>query len=210
MKRISKIEIISDLDLSPLNQYIGKSCSEINNKLDLRVNLTGKSFARLVVDYMIEKCSITIDSSRYEYRMIRVDQFGKAKNPSSFKITNYHKIIQEEWDTSDFKKLLEPTYVFFVITHGSPDASIFRGYVIHKFTDEEMESAKKVWIDTQDKIRKGVYDRFLTDKDTGTFFFKIHAASVSCQTDAPKAGQEIIRSFWISRSLISKIVSEIH
>ena len=209
MKRISKIEIPPELDLSPLEKYVCKSCTEINKELDLGVNLTGKSFVRLIVDRMIKKCGIMIDSSKYEYQMLRVDQFGKAKNPSSLRITDYRKIINEEWDTSDFKNLLEPTHIFFVVTHGSPDTSIFKGFVIHKFTKEEMESARDVWTDTRDKIREGVYDRFLTDKDTGTFFFKIHAASVSCQTDAPKAGQEIIRSFWISRNLISKIVSEL-
>ena len=210
MKRISKIEIAPELDLSPLEEHIGKSCAELNNELDLGVSLTGKSYVRLIVNRMIERCGISIDPSKYEYKMIRVDQFGKAKNPSSLRITDYRKIVHEEWDTSDFKKLLEPTHIFFVVTHGSPESSIFKGYVIHKFTDEEMESAKEVWTDTRDKIRDGIYDRFLSDKDTGTFFFKIHAASVSCQTDAPKAGQEIIRSFWISRNLISRIVSELH
>ena len=209
MKRISKIEIAPELDLSPLEEYIGKSCTKINNELGLNVNLTGKSFVRLIVDRMIKKCGITIDSSKYVYKMVRVDRFGRAKNPSSLRITDYHKIIHESWATSDFKKLIEPTHIFFVVTHGSPDTSIFKGFVIHKFTDEEMESAKEVWTDTRDKIRDGIYDRFLSDKDTGTFFFKIHAASVSCQTDAPKAGQEIVRSFWISHSLISKIVSEL-
>lgn len=209
MKRISKIEPESVLNLSPLDAYIGKSCAEINSELDLGVSMTGKSFVRLIVDRMIVKLDVSIPSPKYEYKMIRVDQFGKAKNPSSLKITDYRKIILEEWETSDFKKLLEPTHVFFVVTHGSPETSIFKGYVVHDFTEAEMQSAKEVWTDTRDKIREGVYDRFLSDKDTGTFFFKIHAASVACQTDAPKSGQEIIRSFWISRNLISKIVSEV-
>ena len=141
MKRISKIEISPELDLSPLEKYIGKSCTEINNELRLGVSMTGKSFVRLIVDRMIDKCGVIIDSSKYEYKMIRVDQFGRAKNPSSLRITDYRKIVHEEWDTSDFKRLLEPTHIFFVVTHGSPDASIFRGFVIHKFTDEEMDSA---------------------------------------------------------------------
>lgn len=208
MKRISRIAC--ELNLSPLDGFVGKSCAEINSELDLGVNMTGKSFVRSIINRMIDKCGVEIDALKYDYKMVRVDQFGIAKNPSSFKVTDYHKIIEEEWETSDFRKLLEPTYVFFVVTHGSPETSIFKGYVIHKFSDDEMESAREVWIDTRDKIRNGIYDRFLTDKDTGTFFFKIHAASVTCQTDAPKGGQEIYRSFWISRTLISKIVSEVH
>lgn len=210
MKRISKIENISELDLSPLDKYIGKSCASINNELELGVSLTGKSYVRLIIDWMIIKCGIIVDSPDYEYKMIRVDQFGKAKNPSPFKITDYYKIIQEEWITSEFKKLLEPTYIFFIVTYGNPETSIFEGYTIHKFTDDEMKSAEYVWTDTRNKIRDGIYNRFLSDKDTGSFFFKIHASSVSNQVDAPKGGQQVLRSFWISRNLISSIISESH
>jgi hypothetical protein len=144
VKRISKIEPESILDLSPFDAYIGKNCAEINSELGLGVSMTGKSFVRLIIDMMIEKLNISIPSPKYEYKMIRVDQFGRAKNPSSLKITDYRKIILEEWETSDFKKLLEPTHFFFVVTHGSPDTSIFKGYVVNDFTEAEMQSAKEV------------------------------------------------------------------
>jgi len=209
MRRITRIVMDPVPDLSPLDAYIGKSCAQINSELGLGINMFGKSFVRYIIDRMISKCDIHIESPRYEYKMIRVDQFGRAKNPASMRITDYHEIINEEWETSDLRKMLEPTYIFFVVTHGSPQDSIFKGYVIHTFTDEEMESARYVWKDTRDKIREGTYDRFLTDKDTGTFFFKIHATSVSDQTDAPGGGREVIRSFWISRTLISRIVSDV-
>jgi len=207
MKRISKI--VSDLDLSSLDRFIGMSCSAINTELELGVELSSKSFARSIISKMIEKTGTSIDSQKYDYKMIRVDQLGYAKNPSPFKVTDYYKILNEEWETSEFKQLLKLTYIFFVVTHGSPETSIFKGYVIHDFTDEEMDSAKIVWLDTQDKIRNGIYDRFLTDKDTGTFFFKIHAASVTSQTSVPGGGNEPFRSFWISRKLISSIVSHV-
>ena len=139
MKRISRIAC--ELNLSPLDRFVGKSCAEINSELDLGVNMTGKSFVRSIINRMIDKCGVEIDALKYDYKMVRVDQFGIAKNPSSFKVTDYHKIIEEEWETSDFRKLLEPTYVFFVVTHGNPETSIFKGYVIHKFSDDEMESA---------------------------------------------------------------------
>ena len=141
--------------------------------------------------------------------MVRVDGFGRAKNGTSLKVTDYQKIVHEEWEDSELKRLLQPTHVFLVVTHGAPDTSIFKGYVVHDFTDDEMRSAKEVWTDTRDKIRDGTYDRFLTDKDTGTFFFKIHATSVSRRTSAPRGNQEIPRSFWISKNLISKIVSDV-
>ena len=210
MKRISRIELEPELDLSPMDAYIGKSCAEIDSELSLEINPAGKSYVRLIIEGMIEKLKIDIPSPKYEYKMIRVNQFGKAKNPSPYKVTNYHEIILEKWETSEFKKLLEPTYIFFVVTHGSPDTSIFKGYITHNFTKSEMQSAEYVWADTRDKIREGIYDRFLTEKETKTFFFKIHANSVSDRTSAPNSSQETIRSFWISKSLISEIISELY
>ena len=142
--------------------------------------------------------------------MIRVDEFGYPKNPSPFKTTDYTSIIQEEWEDSEFKKLLEPTYIYFIVTHGTPESSIFKGYAIHEFSEKEIESAKNVWLDTRNKIRSGTYDRFLTDKETRTFFFKQHAASVASSVETPQGGLERVRSFWISRTLLSKIILPIH
>ena len=208
MKRISIISG-SKLDLTPLDEFIGKSCYDINSELSLGVNLHSRSFARAVIEKMLSSVGLRINPTDYQFKMIRVDQFGIAKNPSPFKVTDYHTILLENWESSEFRQLLMPTYIFFVVTHGAPDTSIFKGYVLHDFTDEELESARKVWLDTQEKIRNGNYDSFLTDKETGTFFFKIHAANVYCQVDAPRSGQEITRSFWMSRKLVSKIISEI-
>ncbi len=209
MKRISKIDSDLGIDLSPLDKYVGKSCSYVDSELNLGVNLLGKSFARLVLEGMIRECGIEINPHRYQYRMIRVDQYGKSKNPSPFKCTDYHAILIENWENSEFRSLLEPTYIFFVITHGSPENSIFKGYVLYDFDEDDLESARQVWEDTREKIRNGEFDRFLTDKDTGTFFFKIHASSVACQTDVPRGGKEIPRSFWISRNFISRIISSL-
>ncbi|MBR6214413.1 MAG: hypothetical protein IKQ67_07230 [Candidatus Methanomethylophilaceae archaeon] len=210
MKRISKIVVGPELDLSPLDDYVGKSCSRIDSELDLGVSRSSKTFAKTVIDRMVRSLGIELDPVRYQLKMVRVDEYGVPKNPTSLKVTDYHTIILEEWESSEFKQLLKPTYVFLVVTHGPPDSSVFKGYVIHDFTEDELESAKAVWTDTRDKIRDGVYDRFLSDKDTGTFFFKCHAANVSCQMDAPKIGKQIPRSFWISRKLLRKIVSDLY
>ncbi|MCI6025595.1 MAG: hypothetical protein PUK35_04470 [Methanomassiliicoccales archaeon] len=208
MKRISVVGS-QRLNLSPVDSFIGKSCAEINSELSLNVNLHSRSFARSVIERMLVNLGVTIEPVDYQFKMIRVDQYGNAKNPSPFKVTDYHTIISERWESSEFRQLLTPTYIFFVVTHGAPDGSIFKGYVLHDFTDEEMESARMVWLDTQEKIRNGMYDSFLTDKETGTFFFKIHAANVYCQVDAPRSGQEITRSFWMSRRMLSRIISKI-
>ncbi len=209
MKRISRINLVSDLDLSSLDRFIGMSCAEINSELDLKVSMTGKSYVRTIIDKMLVEFDIKLDPPRYEHKMIRVDSFGRAMNGTPLKVTDYQKIVHEKWEDSDFKKLLEPTHVFLVVTHGTPETSIFKGYVVYDFSNEDMKSAEEVWTDTRDKIRNGVYDRFLTDKDTGTFFFKMHTINVSRRVEAPSGEQEVPRSFWISKSLISRIVSNL-
>ncbi len=66
-----------------------------------------------------------------------------------------------------------------------------------------------VWRDTQSKVLAGDYDHFLTDKDAGTFFFKIHASNTYNRVWTPNGGMQVPRSFWISRALISKIVIDV-
>lgn len=78
MKRISRIAC--ELNLSPLDGFVGKSCAEINSELDLGVNMTGKSFVRSIINRMIDKCGVEIDALKYDYKIVRVDQFGIAKN----------------------------------------------------------------------------------------------------------------------------------
>ncbi len=210
MRRISKIVPNSNLDLSSLDQYIGKSCAELNSSLNIGAKISSKSFARQVIDGLIKKCMINFDLDRYQYKMIRIDQFGVPKNPSPFKITDYNKIILGDWGTSEFRQLLLPTYIYFLVTYGSPESSIFKGYVLHNFSDEELRSAEYVWTDTRDKIRNIDYDHFLTESDTGTFFFKCHASKVTCTTDAPGGSMQIYRSFWISKKLLSEIITAPH
>lgn len=207
MKRITPISYNIKVDFSIFDQYVGKNCVELNNELGLGVNLNSKSFARTIIERLLEHCQLSLDSSEYQFKMIRIDDIGHAKNPSSLKTTDYREIINEEWELSELNKLLRPTYLFFIVTYGPPDKSVFKGLVRYHFTDAELNSAREVWEDTRYKIKKGDYDNFLTDKDTGTFFFKIHASTVGNQIDTPTSGLETYRSFWISRRFLSRIIS---
>ena len=210
MKRISRIVVSHELNFTLLDKFVGKSCSTIDSELNLGLSRSSKTYAKTVMDKVVRYCGLDFESNKYQLRMIRVDDYGVPKNPAPLKTTDYHTIILEEWESSEFRQLLKPTYIFLVVTHGSPESSVFKGYITHDFTEEELESAKYVWTDTQNKIKKGVYDKFLSEKDTGTFFFKCHTASVSCQIDAPKISKQIPRSFWISKKLLKKIVSAVY
>ncbi len=209
MRRIPKLDMESTIDLSPLDRFVGMSCEEIDSTLELGVNLKGKSFARLVTEKMLSKSGVDFNPERYALKMIRVNSSGMPMNPTSLKVEDYEALMEEDWDSSQLKGLLGLTYVFFVVTHGSPQESFFKGYVLHRFSPSDIESARTVWSDTQSKILAGDYDHFLTDKDTGTFFFKIHASNTYNKVRTSNGGMQVPRSFWISRALISKIVIDV-
>lgn len=192
--------------LSQLDEYVGMTCSEIDGKLELGVNLRGRSFSKPLMDRLMEHLGIHIDPNRFIVRVIRIDALGESVNPSPFKVTDYEDLMRESWEGSMLKNLLSHTFVFLAIDEGRPETAVFRGYVVHRFDGAMMDSAKRVWDDTRDKVIRGDYSHFLTDKDTGTFFFKIHASKTEVKVHTNNGGYQNPRSFWISRNLLSDIL----
>ena len=202
MKRIMKL-VDDDLDLSVFDRFIGRFCSDIIIELSLEMNAASKSFLRTFVDKLVESPLVDFDTSNHIVKTVRMVRPLRVKESMSLRVVDYCSMIGQKWDNSDFRKELSKKYLFFVFEGvSSIDSTLFRGVIEYSFSEEDLREAERVWSDTISKMRDGNYDTFITEKESGTFFFKIHASTASDVVTIPGGGKSVKRSFWIAKKFI--------
>jgi len=203
MKKIAKLEN-ENLNLNSFSKFTGMHCSDIMKELSIDSGRASKNFLRVFVDKLITESGANIDNKEYIVKTIRMVQPHKTKESMSLRVVDYCSMVDQTWDISDFRKELSHTFVFFIFEGpASIDATVFKNVITYNFTEEDLMEAKKIWTDTILKIRANDYSSFISEKDTGTFFFKIHASTTSDVLPTPENGESVKRSFWIAKKFVN-------
>ena len=92
----------------------------------------------------------------------------------SFPAFGFKDISSENWEDSDLYKIVNSKFLFAVFEETEDTQSnglnyIFRGVKIWNMPNSDVETVKRVWKDTKDKINNGVELRFKSNKILNNF-----------------------------------------
>ena len=79
-------------------------------------------------------------------KTVRINVNGSITESMSFPAFDFKKLASEDWDTSEFKTMLEQTKFLFVIFRFQKDGSlVFDDLVFWNIPDEDIDEVQNVW-----------------------------------------------------------------
>ena len=149
------MEFINDT----IKKYIGKSQTEL--KTLFKIDSTAKNINTIIINRMFNLKGNLSDTEEFlksniQPRTVRIEKNGRIKESFPFPSFKYTELVNEEWETSEFRDRLENTkYLFFIFENNGEDY-IFKGVKLSNMPETDIEEyVKEVWLKTKDVILSG-------------------------------------------------------
>ena len=161
--------------LEMFEKFKGMSLSEMADSLGIVLNPTAKHFAALLTKAVLQ---IHLDAEIEEFdkagiiiKTVRLEPNDKPRQSISFPAFEYTHLVNETWETSDFKNYLDSKFllVFFQYDGAEDDSKstlYFKKAVFWNMPDTDIDVARDAWERTVRVVREGQIVRgFATDRN---------------------------------------------
>ncbi|NLK14470.1 MAG: DNA mismatch repair protein [Spirochaetales bacterium] len=207
----NRTESIDQIIKEAFCRHKGKDAFTICKDLGLPYNPKAKHFYAQIVKRILgadaNQRLYEFEAAGIQIKTVRIEVNGKNKESMSFKHMRYTEIVEQDWEDSDFYVDLTSKFLFIVFRRNPQNEGYFLDDVIFwNMPAEDLEEARKVWIDTQQKIQAGNYNSFVKIKDDRIVHVRPHARNAADKIITPQKTMELKRSFWLNRDYILNIV----
>lgn len=217
--RVLSEKTFEDVIVEKLKPYYGKSVKEISARFGL--SLTAKNANELLLSKMLGiegRASKTAEFQNASIvpKTIRIKRNGTIKESMSFPTFKFTEIIEEDWESSVLRELLEPTKFMFVIFKEKADGDyIFERIQFWNIPAEDLEEVQSVWERTVEIIRKGVELRFdgrvthnnlPKQSESRVAHVRPHARDSNDVYPLPDGRTMPKQCFWFNRTYVESIV----
>lgn len=212
LKVYKKGETFEQLIERKMKPFYGKTIAQIGKKFDIEFNYSSKDLA-----YHVCRAIFGVKSKRiqeFENAEISLKTIALEANRDyivesmSFPYIRFVDIVTQEWNESEWYKLL--TSKFFMV--------VFRKSLDDKRQNMKLEKvffwnmplpdlkvAEELWADTKQKVESGDYDNFITTKTHDICHVRPHGTKG--QTVLTPQGTRVQpKCFWLNNDYILKIV----
>lgn len=151
-------------------------------------------------------------------KTIRIQRNGNIKESVSFPAFKFTDIIEEEWDTSSLRALLEPAkFLFVIFRENNTGEYVFEKVKFWNIPYQDLEEVHKVWDKTVNTIKSGVelvYDGRITHNnlpkatESAVAHVRPHAKDSSDTYPLPDGREMPKQSFWFNSSYVKHIVED--
>jgi len=154
---------IEEVVILKFEPFYGKSVLEIAKILGLKINNKAKNYLAKLTNKLITKSILGIEASKkieefekgnIEVKTIRLRADNLPKENISFRAFNYNRIINEDWEESGFKDILERRYLFIFYQFENKQL-ILKKVKFWNMPYLDIIEAKEVWEKTVQIIKQG-------------------------------------------------------
>ncbi len=174
---VAKKQTIEEAVISKFKPLLGKTDSElikqfklgfINPKIKDYHSRVSKAIVKSIFDVpqnlKVEDFIEEFDKAEIIVKTVRLKENNLPKEDISFPNFKYEEIINEEWDNSNFKNILEHKFLF-VFFQFQNEKLVLRKVKFWNMPYSDILEAEKVWLKTKDIVKKGeIVKGFKTDK----------------------------------------------
>jgi DNA mismatch repair protein MutH len=165
----AKKKTIEEIVIEKFKLYYGKTEEEILEKLDLELNKKAKSFyanlTKAILGISLDKEIEEFEKAEIIVKTVRLKENNLPKEDISFQTFKYEEIVNEDWENSDFKDILEHKFLF-VFFQFQDEKLILRKVKFWNMPYSDLLEVEKVWTKTQQIVTKGeIVKGFKTDKN---------------------------------------------
>lgn len=222
---IKDVQILEDSSLEKyiidkVQPYLNKSQQELCDLFALRTK--PKNINEIIISKILNlQNNITkteeFQKANIKVKTIRVNTNGSIKESMSFPYFNFCDIINEEWETSSFKTLLESTKFLFVIFQFDESNTLYLKKVMFwNMPVQDLDEVKKVWEKTVKIIKSGVKitktkrgcsNNLPNLTDNPVAHVRPHGQNSLDTLPLPTGGNMTKQCFWLNNNYIKKQVT---
>jgi DNA mismatch repair protein MutH len=152
-----------DYIMMKIKPYLGRTQASLVEEFNLKT--TAKNINELILTRIFglhEKISKSEEFQKANIvpKTIRINTDGSITESMSFPAFNFEKLINEQWDTSELKCMLEQTKFLFVVFRFQADKTlVFDDVIFWNMPESDLEEVKEMWERTVRVLREGVQFR---------------------------------------------------
>lgn len=140
-----------------IDLFIGQTLDDINKEFfEAEIDLTSKTVRQKMTKRIIQECA-NLDVGGCSVRSVKIGKSGKLSQHVKIYRFEYVNLVQETWNTSKLKSLIDKGFCIFLYTYNenSSASAVFAGILRFSFSLEEERVVKRVWLVTQNTVAKG-------------------------------------------------------
>jgi len=155
---VAKKQTIEEVVISKFKPYYGKTIEQILTSTDVELNTTAKSFyanlTKAILGIELDKEIEEFEKAEIIVKTVRLKENNLPKEDISFPNFKYEEIVNEEWDDSNFKDILEHKFLF-VFFQFENEQLVLRKVKFWNMPYADILEAEKVWAKTKEIVSKG-------------------------------------------------------
>lgn len=155
---VAKKQTIEQVVISRFLPYYGKSIEQILAMTGVELNTTAKSFyanlTKTILGIELDKEIEEFEKAEIIVKTVRLKENNLPKEDISFPIFKYEEIVNEEWDDSNFKDILEHKFLFVFFQYEN-EQLILRKVKFWNMPYADILEAEKVWATTKEVVSNG-------------------------------------------------------
>lgn len=154
----AKKKSLEEIVLPKFKPYYGLTIEQIIKMLDIKLNVNAKSFyanlTKAILGIELDKEIEEFEKAEIIVKTVRLKENDLPKEDISFPTFKYEELVEENWDTSEFKEILEHKFLF-IFFQFSKDELVFKKAKFWNMPYEDILQAKKVWAKTKAIVASG-------------------------------------------------------
>ena len=165
----AKKKTIEEIVIEKFKPYYGKTIEEILDKTGIVLNTSAKSFyanlTKAILGIELNKEIEEFEKAEIQVKTVRLKENNLPKEDMSFPTFKYEEIVNEDWENSDFKDILEHKFLF-VFFQFENEKLVLRKVKFWNMPYSDLLEVEKVWTKTQEIVTKGeIVKEIRTDKN---------------------------------------------
>lgn len=218
---VAKKQTIEEVVISKFKPYYGKTIEQILASTGVELNTTAKSFyanlTKAILGIELDKEIEEFEKAEIIVKTVRLKENNLPKEDISLPNFKYEEIINEEWDDSNFKDILEHKFLF-VFFQFEDEQLVLRKVKFWNMPYADILEAEKVWAKTKDIVSKGKivkevigttrYTNFPNKSFNSVSHVRPHATNASDTYPLPtkdkltKAKEYTKHCFWLNNTYV--------
>jgi DNA mismatch repair protein MutH len=170
---IAKKKTLEEIVLLKFKPYFNKTEKEIVRLLGIKLNIKSKNYnanlTKAILGIELNKEIEEFQKADIIVKTVRLKENNLPKEDISFRAFNYMELVEETWDESDFKNILEHKFLF-VFFQFNDDKLLFRKVKFWNMPYQDINMAKEVWAKTKNIVLNGNIVRELNGTSRVTNF----------------------------------------
>jgi DNA mismatch repair protein MutH len=156
--QVAKKQTIEEIVISKFKPFYGKSEEEIVKILNIKINTKAKSFyanlTKAILGIELDKEIEEFEKAEIIVKTVRLKENDLPKEDISFPNFKYEEIVNQDWEDSDFKDVLEHKFLF-VFFQFENEKLILRKVKFWNMPYLDLIEVEKVWTKTKQIVAKG-------------------------------------------------------